>query len=103
MNKFNPRHTLIREDRALLLDFINAVYPVSIAERQLIDVMFDLSEPLSDEYVRRDLGYLEARGLIESEIVEHPVKKQKAKRWKLTAAGVTFIERDKPWNELEGS
>lgn len=100
--KFHARQSQIRDDRALLLDFVNAVYPASIAERELVDVMMDLPDPVSPEYVRRDIGYLADRGLIEREMPPHPVTGERAARWKLTAAGVTFIERDKPWPELEG-
>ncbi len=37
----------------------------------------------------------------ESEIAESPVNRDKAKHWKLTAKGVTFIEHGKPWAEIE--
>jgi hypothetical protein len=63
--------------------------------------MLSLDEPVSNDYIVRDLGYLRDRGLIESEIREHPVRKVKVKRWRLTARGVTFIEHGKPWAEVE--
>jgi len=99
---FDGRHSQIREDRGLVLDFINAVFPRSIREEELIGVMLTLDEPVAKEYVQRDLGYLAARGLIVSEVADHRVRRrEKVRRWKLTADGVTFVERDKPWDELE--
>jgi hypothetical protein len=95
--RFNPQKHQINECRNLLLDFINSVYPASIAEDDLLDVMLDLPRPVPHELTRRDLGYLEARGFIAGEITDHPIYKQKTKRWKLTAAGVDFVETGKAW------
>jgi hypothetical protein len=101
--RFNGRQSLIRESRALLLDFINQVYPASLAEDQLLEVMAELPEPVAPAYLARDLGYLEARGLVAHEWAPNPATGERAKRWKLTADGVTFMERGKPWDELEGA
>jgi hypothetical protein len=100
-DRFDARRSQIREARGLVLDFLNATYPASLDEGQIIQVMLDLPEPVVEEYVRRDLGYLKARGLIQDEWAEHPVRKTRVHRWLLTARGVTFLERSKPWDELE--
>jgi hypothetical protein len=98
---FNARHTLIRETRGLLLDFVNSVYPASMADDLIFSVMADLPQPMAEDLVRRDLGYLQARALIEESWAPHPVTRTKVHRWTLTADGVTFVERGKPWDELE--
>ena len=102
--KFNPTVEQIRECRALILDYINSTYGVgngSISESLIFDVMLQLDEPICQENVSRDLEYMRGRGLIEKEFIDHPIKKTKTKRWKLTARGVTFIEHGKPWKEIE--
>jgi len=100
---FNARRHHIREDRSLLLDYLNSTYPAGLIEQDLLDVMLDLPDPVEGDLVKRDLGYLDARGLIEKRILPHPTRKAKVVRWYLTADGVSFIERDKPWSSLEGS
>lgn len=99
---FHAQAQQIRECRSLVLDYVNSVYPETIAEDLVAQVMGELPEPLAPEFVRRDLGYLRDRGLIEPELRENPVTRRKERRWRLTAAGVTFIERGKPWSDLEG-
>jgi hypothetical protein len=99
--KFNPTQAMIREVRSLLLDFINSVYPRAMGQELLKEVMLDLPEPVAPDLVDRDLVYLHQRGLIEPAIIPHPVNKTKAVHWKLAARGVTFIERGKPWAEIE--
>jgi hypothetical protein len=108
---WNPKLHRLRECRGLLLDFLNGPYPGSMAERDLLDVCMDLPEPIDEDYVRRDLGYLEARGLVRRVVQASPAPRPgcagepprypKAVRWSLTADGVTFIERGKPWADLE--
>lgn len=92
----------IRESRALLLDFLNAPYPAGLREDKLLEVMLSLADPQPENDTRRDLGYLEARGLIAKRREKHPVTGKPMILWALSAAGVTFVERDKPWGELEG-
>jgi len=100
--RFNARRSLIRESRSLILDYLNAVYPADMEESVLVEVMLSIPEPVTDEYVRRDLGYLKDRGLVADAWPEHPVRRTKLHRWRLTADGLSFIEADKPWDELEG-
>jgi len=99
--KFLPSVTQIRECRSLILDYVNSVYPSSLLEDDLVEVLFNLPDSIDPAYAKRDLGYLQARGLIELDVTEHPVRKTKQRRWRLTARGVTFIERQKPWSEIE--
>jgi len=100
---FHARHSLIRESRALLLDFLNAAYPKWLPEDELVDVMLDLPDPQTADYTLRDLAYLQQRGLVERSVERHPVRPhEREKRWRLAAEGKTFVERDKPWDDLEG-
>ncbi len=62
--KFDPTVNQIRECRALLLDYVNSVFPSSMPEDDLVNVLFGLPDSVPEEYVKRDLGYLAARGLI---------------------------------------
>lgn len=101
MAEFIPQAHQIREDRSLLLDYINSVYPESMAEDDLLDVMVSLPNSSPPDHTRRDLAYLEARGLIEPALQQRPGHRTPVKRWKLTAKGLTFVEHNKPWAELE--
>lgn len=91
----------IHEDRALILDYLNNVYPLSLPERELLDALLDLPRPIDTHKARRDVAYLQDRGLLSREKVAHPVTKKPEQRVKLTADGVTFCERGKPWGEIE--
>lgn len=101
----------IRLCRGFLLDALNSVYGKTFApyldEREIIDVCLELTNPISEDYVRRDLAYLRDRGLVECETAQAdsktPSERQlpRVRRWRLTAKGVTFCERGKPWMEIE--
>ena len=97
---FNPLQQLCRQARELLLDYLDSLYPSSMLEDDLKEVMIGLDEPVSYENTMRDLAYLKDRGLAE----QVKIKNQKGKlilRWKLTAKGKTFVECGKPWVEIE--
>jgi hypothetical protein len=98
---FSPRRKKIRDMRSLLLDFINAVYPCAMSETDLVETMYALPDQVCEEFTQRDLQYMKDRGLIEEVWWVHPVSKARVKQWKMTASGVTFMEREKPWAELE--
>lgn len=102
MTKFNPHLNRIREIRSLLLDFLNSTYPASLEEEMVITVMLELHDPIPEEYTRRDLAYLQGRGLLERLVEDHPARSHaKTVRWVLSAKGVSFVEHGKPWGELE--
>lgn len=103
MSPFDPHVYRVRECRSLVLDFLNAVYPAGLAEEDLIGILLDLPEPIAEDLARRDLGYLQARKLVERHIEPSSAERRKITRWMLTADGVTFVERGKPWSDLEGS
>jgi len=92
----------LREDRGLLLDLLNSVYPNSLAEAELIECLIELPRPIDSVHAQRDLGVLRGRHLIERLDDPHPITKQRQIRWRLTADGVTFVERNKPWGRIEG-
>ena len=99
---FDPRLDDIHEDRNLILDFLNSAYPNGMLEERLVGVMNDLDEkPSEPEITVRDLGYLEARRLVEKNESRHPVTGRRQTRWRLTAKGLAFVERGRPWESVE--
>ncbi|HUX17302.1 MAG TPA: hypothetical protein VMW52_12575 [Phycisphaerae bacterium] len=90
-----------REDRGLVLDMLNSVYPASLPERAILDSMLDLPRPVHGHNVRRDLGYLEDSQLIARTFDTNPFTKAKEVRWSLTSRGVSFVEAGKPWERIE--
>jgi hypothetical protein len=97
----HPNTHRIREDRVVLLGWINAAYPSGQSHDDLVAVMYDLPDPSPEEHTERDLAYLEARGLIESYREPRGPYRRQSKMWRLTAKGLTFIEHGSPWAELE--
>ena len=93
--------SIIREDREMVLDYLNIVYPQSMLERELLDGLLDLDRPIDSHKARRDLAYLQGRGLLRRFKKEHPLTKRPQQRVELTPNGLTFCERDKPWDDIE--
>lgn len=91
----------IYEDRELLLDYLNSVYPLGLTERDILDTMLDLPRPVEGHKVRRDLAILADLGLTQREKRKHPITKKPSLYWKLTAKGVRFCEANKPWESFE--
>ena len=92
-----------REDRALVLDMLNSVYPGGLIERDLLDELLDLPRPIEGHNARRDFGYLKQLGLIESLREEHAVTRKPIIRWRLTGLGVQFIESGTDWGKIEAA
>jgi hypothetical protein len=104
MSDYDVSAQLIRENRALVLDLINAYYPRSVAQDVLIAACLDLPDPVPAAYVERDLAYLAGRDFIDGEdfpATDRRAPAHKVRRWKMTARGVTFCERGKPWDHVE--
>ena len=101
--EFNASLEAIRSVRSIILTMVNSAYPRGLYEDVISEAMLELPEPVAPDYVSRDLGYLADHGLIAGEFAHDPRKAQrvKARIWKLTARGVTFLERGMPWVEIE--
>jgi len=91
----------VREDRGMILDMLNQVYPAGLIERDLLDSVLDLPRPVEGHNARRDLGYLGQLGLIESLREVHPITHRPCVRYRLTAKGVQFVECGKDWAAVE--
>lgn len=97
------RRYRIRQDREMLLEFVNAAYPTPIDEDDILRAMMEVPEPVDEHNTRRDLALLADFGLIQRATDKHPVTGRPMRRWTLTARGVTFYEQGMPWEQLEGA
>lgn len=84
----------IAEDRRIILDWLNAVYPRSLAEETILEAASQMTEPLGPDMLNRDLAFLAGLGLTVRSREPHPFKVHvQETRWALTSDGILFIER----------
>jgi hypothetical protein len=98
----------IRFSRGVLLDSVNASYPAWLEEGIIVRGLCSQDSALLPIHVQRDLAYLLSRGLIEKLEQPNPSggpdaagRRPMVTRWRLTADGITFVERGKPWVAME--
>jgi hypothetical protein len=93
----------IREIREILLDLLDAAYPISIREADLTRGLADatMPRPIAAEKTLKDLAYLAGIGLAVQSVAAHPGSGEPVVRWTLTSKGKFFCERNKPWSKVE--
>ena len=93
----------IREVREILLDLMDAAYPVSVRELDLTRGMSaaTMPRPIPAAKTLKDLAYLEGLGLAVQQVTRNPATGEPMIRWTLTAKGKLFCERNKPWPQIE--
>ncbi len=93
----------IREVREIILDLLDAAYPISTRESDLTEAMADatMPRPIPAEKVVKDLSYLAGLGLIEQELKPNPAGGRQVLRWNLASKGKRFCELNKPWDRVE--
>jgi hypothetical protein len=104
VTRYNPALTRhIREMREIVLDLLDAAYPITVREGELVRGLADatMPRPQAEHQTLRDLEYLAGLGLIERGVVPDPADESPVVRWTLSAKGKLFCERGKPWDRVE--